>query len=75
MFKSFKETYGIPTTNKVRPNLQEKVTATDRYKQLKNLLVASKVRDFVVCCECGKRRVVYSSRKLSTAGERALIRR
>ncbi len=34
----------------------------------------AKVRDFVVCCECGKRRVVYSSRKLSAAEERALIR-
>lgn len=74
VFKSFEETYGTPTTDKDRPSLQEKVTTTERDKQLKNLLVATKVRDFVVCCECGKRRVVYSSRKLSAAEERALIR-
>lgn len=34
----------------------------------------AKVRDFVVCCDCGKRRVVYSSKKLSPPEERALCR-
>lgn len=41
VFKSFEETYGTPTTDKDRPSLQEKVTTTERDKQLKNLLVAS----------------------------------
>lgn len=41
VFKSNEETYGTPTTDKDRPSLQEKVTTTERDKQLKNLLVAS----------------------------------
>lgn len=40
----------------------------------KIIIVSAKVRGYVICCECGKRRVIYSAKKLSVLEERAVTR-
>lgn len=42
--------------------------------KLKWFYIAARVRGFVSCCECGKRRVVYSSKRLTSKEENALKR-
>ena len=39
-----------------------------------NPFVSGKVRGYIICSECGKRRVIYSAKKLSAVEERLVMR-
>lgn len=73
-YKPFAEVYGLETTEESRPGLQSKANPTGNDKKMKKLLVADKVRDIVICAECGKPRVVYSAKKLSLNEKKELER-
>ncbi|XP_052761673.1 uncharacterized protein LOC128204302 [Mya arenaria] len=61
-YTPFDELYGTETDDSGRPSLTLKPQST------------AKVRGFVHCCECGKRRVVYSEKRLCPQEEKSLIR-
>ncbi|XP_053379602.1 uncharacterized protein LOC128548528 isoform X2 [Mercenaria mercenaria] len=73
-YKSFGDLYGTETDDTGRPSLAHKPQMTDRDKKFKKLLVGTKVRGFVDCCECGKRQVVYSDKRLNPQEETVLKR-
>jgi hypothetical protein len=73
-YLSFEKSYGIPTSDQHRPSISSNPSASDRDKEHKSLLVAGKVRHFMICAECGKRRVVYARTSLDHAQHRALLR-
>nr|XP_022308033.1 uncharacterized protein LOC111114036 [Crassostrea virginica] len=64
-FHSLEALLGTETTDRDCPGLNAKGTATENDKKHKGVLVAGKVRSFVMCCLCGKRRVVYCKERLS----------
>ena len=63
-YKSFDDTYGKETSEQYRPSLASKPQKTERDKKFKSFFTAAKVRGYLICSECGKRRVVYSSATL-----------
>ncbi|CAG2208685.1 unnamed protein product [Mytilus edulis] len=63
-FLPFSDVYGKETTAEDCPSVRNSLSSEEDKKN-KPLLVAAKVRAFIICCECGKRRVVYCSQKLS----------
>lgn len=65
-FKDFSEIYGRETTDKDRPSTVLKEAATSEQDKLnKPYLNAARVRTFIICKECGKRRVVYCAERLN----------
>ncbi|XP_056013095.1 uncharacterized protein LOC125679479 [Ostrea edulis] len=74
-YKGFKDLYGTETNDMDRPSLKGKSgESSERDKKFKAVLVGTKVRGFVICTECGKRRGIYASRKLNRMEERAVER-
>ena len=63
-YKSFDDTYGKETSEQYRPSLASKPQKTERDKKFKSFFTAAKVSGYLICSECGKRRVVYSSATL-----------
>ncbi|XP_061174856.1 uncharacterized protein LOC133183999 [Saccostrea echinata] len=74
-YKDFQDLYGTETNDMNRPSMTGKHgESSERDKKFKAVLVGTKVRGFVLCTECGKRRVIYASRKLNRTEERAVER-
>ncbi|XP_052798591.1 uncharacterized protein LOC128230403 isoform X1 [Mya arenaria] len=73
-YKAFADVHGTETDDTARPSARAQEPASERDKTLKKLLVATKVRNFAICRECGKWRVVYSPKKLSPAEGRSVMR-
>ncbi|XP_062578981.1 uncharacterized protein LOC134240891 [Saccostrea cucullata] len=71
-YKDFTHLYGTETNDIKRPSMIGKHgESSERDKKLKAVLVGTKVRGFVLCTECGKRRVIYAARKLDRTEKRA----
>ncbi|XP_062607327.1 uncharacterized protein LOC134269120 [Saccostrea cucullata] len=64
-YQSLEDLMDTETTDKDCPGLSLKGTTTDNDKKHKGVLIGGKVRSFIICCLCGKRRVVYSKERLS----------
>ncbi|KAK3106924.1 hypothetical protein FSP39_003134, partial [Pinctada imbricata] len=71
-YKTFDDLYGTETTDKDRPSLKEHCSPTERDKKLKGIHTAASARAVIICSECGKRRVVYSKKRLAREELRAL---
>ncbi|WAR08379.1 hypothetical protein MAR_018337 [Mya arenaria] len=70
-YKPFAAVYGTKTDDKQRPSLSLKPEMTDRDKKLKHMFVGG---NFLRCCECGKRRVVFAAKKLNAVEQNKLTR-
>ncbi|XP_041369880.1 uncharacterized protein LOC121383848 [Gigantopelta aegis] len=77
-YESYDSYYGQYTSqNNVTdspPSKTADAVSSEKDKKRKGLLVQGKVWTFIICHECGKRRVVYSGRKL-TAGQAMALER
>ena len=74
-WKSFDEVYGTDTDDSKRPSLSQKPTsAKDMAYKASGLFTTAKVRGFVICSECGKRRCVFAKGQLTPAHLVALKR-
>lgn len=73
-YKSFDQVYGEETDDSSRPSLKTKPQPTEADMRHKGGFVAAKARSFILCKECGKRRVVYGSKNLTMPQTRALER-
>lgn len=61
----FDQMYGKETTDSHRPSLQLDSVEKESDKQHRALLVAARVRDVIVCCECSKPRCVFAATRFS----------
>ncbi|XP_053405192.1 uncharacterized protein LOC123536040 [Mercenaria mercenaria] len=73
-YKPFNEVYGTETVDNHRPSLKLRPELSDRDKKHKSLFVAAKVRGYVQCFDCGKRRVVYAAKKFTYIEQQRLSR-
>ncbi|KAK6189772.1 hypothetical protein SNE40_001768 [Patella caerulea] len=73
-YQDFEDVYGFETTDAARPGLKDAVQPTENDKANKTTLTAAKAREFIICAECGKRRVIFSSRKLERKEIQAILR-
>ncbi|PKY33662.1 hypothetical protein RhiirB3_452741, partial [Rhizophagus irregularis] len=55
--------YGKQTSEEFCPSLQ--LNQANAEPAPKSVLVSGKIRDYIMCCDCGKRRCVYSNKALS----------
>lgn len=62
-YSSFQAVYGKQTSEEFRPSLQ--LNQANAEPAPKSVLVSGKIRDYIMCCDCGKRRCVYSDKALS----------
>ena len=68
-FKLFDDIYGkVPNSKKDRPSAGTLLERID--KENKDILVSTKARMIVICCQCNKPRVVYSPLRLQPEVER-----
>ena len=68
-FKPFDDIYGkVPNSEKDRPSAGTLLERID--KENKDILVSTKARMIVICCQCNKPRVVYSPLRLQPEVER-----
>lgn len=72
VYKKFQDVYGQPTTAKDRPSKQSEQQTSEADLKRKAHLVAGKVRSYIECTECGKRRCVYSPKTLQLVQIKAL---
>ena len=61
----FDQMYGKTTTDSHRPSCQSEQVEKEIDKQHRALLIAARVRDVLVCCECSKPRCVFAATRLS----------
>lgn len=73
-YKQFSEVYGHDTEDAPPSKSKTNTVASEIDKKRSGMLIQGKVRDYVCCCECEKRRVVYSMKKLSAREQLALAR-
>ena len=68
----FEKMYGKNTSDIFRPSLKEDNIEKEPDKAHRSLLVAARVRDYILCCECSKPRCIYSASKLSLFEKREI---
>ncbi|CAB4398618.1 unnamed protein product [Rhizophagus irregularis] len=62
-YTSFQAVYGKQTSEEFRPSLQ--LNQANAEPAPKSVFASGKIRDYIMCCDCGKRRCVYSDKALS----------
>ncbi|GBC12012.2 hypothetical protein GLOIN_2v1791831 [Rhizophagus irregularis DAOM 181602=DAOM 197198] len=62
-YTSFQAVYGKQTSEEFRPSLQ--LNQANAEPVPKSVFASGKIRDYIMCCDCGKRRCVYSDKALS----------
>ncbi|KAK6177156.1 hypothetical protein SNE40_015315 [Patella caerulea] len=73
-YESFETVYGQATNDLARPSLMLSSQNKEIDKKNRKILNATKVRDAVLCVECGKPRGVYSETKLTYIEKQAVDR-
>lgn len=73
-YLSFEELYGQSTCDKHRPSLLAQGADKIADSEHRQLLVAGRVRDSLICSECTKPRCIYAASKLSVLEEREIAR-
>ncbi|KAK6175079.1 hypothetical protein SNE40_013615 [Patella caerulea] len=73
-YESFETVYGQATNDLARPSLMLSSQNKEIDKKNRKILNATKVRDAVLCVECGKPRCVYSETKLTYIEKQAVDR-
>lgn len=71
-YKSFEDLYGTSTTEKFLPSLLKGIKKSHGLPFQPNAQFARNVCETIQCCECLKRRVLYSQRKLKHQDEMLL---
>ncbi|CAG8748188.1 32351_t:CDS:10 [Gigaspora margarita] len=62
-YAAFKDVYGTKTTEEYRPTYIQAQTKSEPIP--KSILIAEKIRDYVNCESCQKRRCIYSNKSLT----------
>ncbi|CAB4381993.1 unnamed protein product [Rhizophagus irregularis] len=62
-YATFQDVYGTETTEKYRPTYMKSQASAEPIP--KSILVVSKIRGYINCEDCGKRRCVYSEKSLT----------
>ncbi|CAB4401187.1 unnamed protein product [Rhizophagus irregularis] len=62
-YKQFANLYGKPTTEQFRPSLINEKSKTEPVPS--NILISTKIRDYIRCNSCGKTRCLYSNSQLT----------
>ncbi|CAB4391120.1 unnamed protein product [Rhizophagus irregularis] len=62
-YTSFQAVYGKQTSEEFRPSLQ--LNQANAKPAPKSVFASGKIRDYIMCCDCGKWRCVYSDKALS----------